>query len=131
MKNKNQIPKIIHYCWFGGNNKPKSVRTCIDSWKLHCPDYEIIEWNESNFDINSNLYTKQAYDSKKWAFVTDFVRLKVLYDNGGIYMDTDIEVLKPLDIFLYHEAFSGFEWVDRIPTGIIGAKKHNEWIKNF
>lgn len=117
------IPKTIHYCWFGHNKKPELVEHCIKSWKKFCPDYEIIEWNENNFDINSNLYVKQAYENKKFAFVTDYVRLYVMYTYGGIYMDTDVEVLKSLDKFLYHEAFSGFENSTQIPTGIMAAQK--------
>ena len=117
------IPKVIHYCWFGGNPLPEMARRCIASWKKHCPDYEIIEWNETNFDLNFNPYVKEAYEAKKWAFVTDVVRLYALVTYGGIYMDTDVEVLKPLDAFLEHEAFSGFEAEDHIPTGIMAAEK--------
>lgn len=117
------IPKIIHYCWFGGNPLPKAAKDCINSWKKHCPDYQIIEWNESNFDVNSNLYTKQAYENKKWAFVTDVVRLYALCNYGGIYMDTDVEVIQPLDRFLTHHGFSGFEDPENIPTGIMAAEK--------
>ena len=117
------IPKIIHYCWFGGNPLPPKAKECIRSWKKYCPDYEIIEWNESNFDVNSYVYTKQAYDNKKWAFVTDVVRLHALCNYGGIYMDTDVEVIKPLDQFLNHRAFSGFEDATNIPTGIMAAEK--------
>ena len=89
------IPKIIHYCWFGGGPKPKSVEKCIRSWKKYCSDYEIIEWNEDNFDISSSpLYAKQAYAAKKWAFVSDYARLKVVFEYGGIYFDTDVQVIK-------------------------------------
>ncbi|WP_148630492.1 glycosyltransferase family 32 protein [Bacillus sp. E214] len=126
---KKKIPKIIHYCWFGKNPLPDLALKCIESWKRHLPDYEIMEWNEDNFDINSNQYVKQAYESGKWAFVTDYVRLYALYNYGGIYMDTDVEVLRPLDSFLNHNAFSGFESNTTIPTGIIGSTKYNEWIK--
>ena len=92
------IPKIIHYCWFGRNPKPKLALKCIKSWKKYCPDYEIIEWNEDSFDIESApLYVRQAYEAKKWAFVTDYVRLYAMTKFGGIYMDTDVEVIKPLD----------------------------------
>ena len=125
------IPKKIHYCWFGGNPLPEDAKKYIESWKKYCPDYEIIEWNESNFDINSNIYVKEAYESKKWAFVTDYVRLYAMYNYGGIYMDTDVEVLKPLDPFLKHEAFSGFETSDYIPTGIMACKKHFDLFKEL
>lgn len=125
------IPKIIHYCWFGGNPLPKAARECINSWKKYCPDYQIIEWNESNFDVNSNLYTKQAYENKKWAFVTDVVRLYALCNYGGIYMDTDVEIIKPLDRFLTHQAFSGFEDPENIPTGIMAAEKDHPLFKKF
>ena len=117
------IPKIIHYCWFGGNPLPKSAEKCIKSWKKYCPDYEIIEWNESNFDINSNQYVREAYENKKYAFVTDYVRLYAMYNYGGIYMDTDVEVLKPLDCFLDNHAFSGFESSGYIPTGLMASEK--------
>lgn len=118
------IPKIIHYCWFGRNPKPKLAEKCIKSWKKFCPDFEIIEWNEDNFDIDSApLYIRQAYEAKRWAFVTDYVRLYAMTKYGGIYMDTDVEVIKTLDKFLVHEAFSGFEDETRIPTGIMACKK--------
>ena len=103
------IPKKIHYCWFGGNEKPKSVKKCIDSWKKFCPDYEIIEWNESNFNIYENGYTKLCCENKRWAFLSDYARLKVIYDNGGIYFDTDVEVVKSFDDLLDCDAFFGFE----------------------
>ena len=119
------IPQKIHYCWFGGNEKPKLFDKCCKSWKKYCPDYEIIEWNESNFDLSScPLYVKQAYEAKKWAFVTDYVRLKVVYDNGGIYLDTDVELKKSLDFLLDNKAFFGFEQGKYINTGIgFGAEK--------
>lgn len=118
------IPKRIHYCWFGRNPKPKLVEECIASWKKYCRDYEIIEWNEDNFDISSAPpYVQQAYESKKWAFVTDYVRLWAMVEFGGIYMDTDVEVIKPLDRFLEHNAFSGFESETAISTGIMACQK--------
>ena len=118
------IPKTIHYCWFGGNPLPPLAVKCIKSWKKHCPDFEIIEWNESNFDIASApLYVRQAFEAKKWAFVTDYVRLYALTSFGGIYMDTDVEVVKPLNPFLNHAAFSGFESETTIPTGIMACEK--------
>ena len=118
------IPKTIHYCWFGRNPKPKLAKKCIKSWKKYCKDYDIVEWNEDNFDISSApLYVRQAYEAKKWAFVTDYVRLWAMVNYGGIYMDTDVEVLKPLDQFLKHKAFSGFEDEIHIPTGIMACEK--------
>ena len=125
------IPKKIHYVWLGRGEKSELTKKCIDSWKKYLPDYEIIEWNEDNFDINSNKYLKEAYENRKYAFASDYIRLKVLYDFGGIYMDTDVEVIKNLDYFLNNEAFSGFENNNFIPTGIMAAKKHNKWIKKL
>lgn len=123
------IPKIIHYCWFGGNPLPSETQKYIESWKKYCPDYEIKEWNEKNFDINSNIYVKEAYENKKWAFITDYVRLYALYHDGGIYMDTDVELLKNPDEFLKHTAFSGFENEKYIPTALMASEKHGEWVK--
>ena len=91
------IPKVNHYCWFGGNPLPKSAEKCIKSWQKYCPDYEIKRWDESNFDVNCNEYCRYCYENKKWAFLTDYIRLKVVYENGGVYLDTDVELLKPLD----------------------------------
>lgn len=121
------IPKIIHYCWFGHNPKPELFDKCFDSWKRKCPDYQIIEWNEENFDIAAcPLYVRQAYENKKWAFVTDYVRLKVVYDHGGIYLDTDVELKKRLDRLLKYDAYFGFEEGRYINTGLgFGAvEKH-------
>ncbi|MGE7614591.1 glycosyltransferase family 32 protein [Paenibacillus sp. NPDC101420] len=123
------IPKKIHYCWFGGNPLPLLAIKCIESWRKHCPDYEIIEWNETNFDIDSNEYVKQAYEAKKYAFVSDYVRLSALYHCGGIYMDTDVEVIKPLDEFLEDEAFSGFETPATVSTAIMGCKQHDPFFE--
>lgn len=123
------IPKRIHYCWFGKNPLPEQTKQYIETWKKYCSDYEIIEWNEDNFDVNQNQYSKEAYEAKKWAFVSDYARLKVLYDNGGIYMDTDVEVVKPLNDLLKYNWFAGFEAEDRIQTGVIGAERKNDFIK--
>lgn len=120
---KEPIPKIIHYCWFGGAPLSELTQKCIASWKKNCPDYVIKRWDETNFDINYNDYVREAYEAKKWAFVTDVVRLYALVTFGGIYMDTDVEMLKPIDEFLKYEAFSGFETDDRIPTGIIASTR--------
>ena len=103
------IPKTIHYCWFGGTEKPKLAEKCIESWKKFCPDYEIIEWNESNFDVKINGYTRMCYENKKWAFLSDYVRLWVVYHYGGVYFDTDVELIKKLDRFLENDSFFGFE----------------------
>lgn len=112
------IPKVIHYCWFGNNELPEKERACIASWRKFCPDYEIIEWNESNFDIDSCAYTKEAYAAKKWAFVSDYARFKILYEHGGIYLDTDVELLKPLDDIISKGAYMGFEEGQRTLNGI-------------
>ncbi len=121
------IPKIIHYCWFGRNPLPELARKCIKSWKKYCPDYEIIEWNEDNYDLSAApLYVRQAYEAKKWAFVTDYVRLQVVYEHGGIYLDTDVELVKQLDPLLRHQAYFGFEDGMHIATGLgFGAVKGN------
>ena len=103
------IPKKIHYCWFGNNPKPTIVEYCIASWKKYLPDYEIIEWNEENFDVYQNEFVKTAYENKKWAFVSDFARAKALYEHGGFYLDTDMEVKNTLNDFLHHRAVCGFE----------------------
>lgn len=121
------IPEIIHYCWFGRNEKPKLAKKCIASWKKYCPHYEFIEWNEDNFDIDKYPYAKYCLENKKWAFLSDFVRLLVVYEYGGIYFDTDVELLKPLDELLQYEAFYGFENEKNVATGLgFGAvPKHN------
>ncbi|MBR5135885.1 MAG: glycosyl transferase [Rikenellaceae bacterium] len=103
------IPKVIHYCWFGGNPLPAFAVKCIDSWRTYMPDYEIKEWNESNFDVNIIPYTKEAYEAKKYAFVSDYARFWVLHNYGGIYFDTDVEVIRPLDKIIERGAFMGCE----------------------
>ena len=122
------IPKTIHYCWFGGNPKPKLTQKCINSWEKYCPDYTIIEWNEDNYNLDeAPLYVRQAYEQKKWAFVTDYVRLQVVYENGGIYFDTDVELVKCPDALLNKSAYFGFEGVDYINTGLgFGAEKGSQ-----
>lgn len=119
------IPKVIHYCWFGKNPKPKLFNKCLKSWKKYCPDYQIIEWNEDNYSIeDAPEYVKQAYENQKWAFVTDYVRLQVVYENGGIYLDTDVELVKPLDKLLENEAYFGLEDGKHVNTGLgFGAEK--------
>lgn len=116
------IPKKIHYCWFGRGPKPALAIKCIESWKKYLPEYEIKEWNEDNFDLDAYPYAREAYDARKFAFVTDIVRLHALYTEGGIYMDTDVEVLKPLDALLQYEAVSGFESSTQIPTGLMACR---------
>lgn len=103
------IPKVIHYCWFGRNPLPKSALKCIDSWRKFFPDYVIKEWNENNFDVNAIPYTKEAYEAKKYAFVSDYARFKILYENGGVYFDTDVKVIKPFDEIIERGAFMGRE----------------------
>ena len=122
-----KIPKVIHYCWFGKNTKSDLIKNCIRSWKDKLPDYEIIEWNEDNFDVNSILYTKQAYELKKYAFVSDYARLWIINNYGGIYLDTDVEVLKSLDKFLDNQSFMAFEGKHGVNPGLIfGSIKENK-----
>ncbi len=103
------IPKIIHYCWVGGGEKPASVLRCIASWRKYCPDYDIREWNEHNYDVTKHPYMRQAYEAKKWSFVTDYARLDVVLQYGGVYLDTDVELIRSLDELLDNECFLGFE----------------------
>lgn len=116
------IPKKIHYCWFGRGQKPELAKKCIESWKKFLPEYEIKEWNEDNFNLDLYPYVREAYDNRKFAFVTDVVRLYALYHEGGIYMDTDVEVLKPLDVLLQYRAVSGFERPTMVPTGLMASE---------
>lgn len=123
------IPKVIHYCWFGKNKMPALAEKCIESWKKYCPGYKIVCWNEDNFDITENRYAKEAYDAGKWAFVSDYVRLKVLYDEGGIYLDTDVELLKPLDNLIEEYGYMGFDDNGLVSTGLgFACKKGNELV---
>jgi len=122
------IPKIIHYCWFGRGEMPELAKMCIESWKKFLPDYELMLWNEDNFDVSSLKFTRQAYEKRKFAFVTDYVRLYALKNYGGVYMDTDVEITKNIDKFLELPAFSGFETGDLIPTGIMASEKGLKWI---
>ena len=103
------IPKVIHYCWFGGNPLPDLAKKCIDSWKKYFPDYEIKEWNETNFDLNCCNYVKEAYEAKKWAFVSDYARFWILYNYGGLYFDTDVEIIKDMSDIVEKGAFMGCE----------------------
>ncbi|CBK75173.1 Mannosyltransferase OCH1 and related enzymes [Butyrivibrio fibrisolvens 16/4] len=112
-----KIPKKIHYFWFGGAAKPNSVLRCIDSWKKFCPDFEIIEWNENNYDIHKHPFMEKAFNDKKWAFISDYARLDVLIQQGGIYLDTDVEVLKDLAPLCENQAFIGFENSQKVGDG--------------
>lgn len=124
------IPPVIHYCWFGRGELPDLYKRCIDSWHKYCPDYEIKQWNEDNCDIEETLFTKQAYEMKKYGFVPDYFRLKIIYENGGIYLDTDVEVLKNLDDLRYNEAFCGLQLPGEVGLGLgFGACKGNELMK--
>ena len=126
------IPKVIHYCWFGNNKKPDLIEKCIESWKKYCPDYEIKEWNEDNFDINSLSYVKQAYMDKKYAFVSDYVRLYAVYTCGGIYLDTDVLLHNRIDELLNYNCWLASDDVRYIPTGLgFGAEKNNKLIKEI
>lgn len=127
------IPKVIHYCWFGGNEKSEIILKCIESWKKMLPDYEIIEWNESNFDVTFSPFAEAAYKAKKWAFVSDVARLKIIHDHGGIYMDTDVELLKdhPFDDYLEYDDFF-FLGSSTVNTGIgFGGCKENPVVKEL
>ncbi len=109
-KSDNQlIPKKIHYCWFGGNPVPDKLKRCMDTWNRFCPDYEIIEWSEKNYDVMKYPFTREAYAHKKWAFIPDIARLEILYENGGIYLDTDIELVRSLDELLFQKGYVGIE----------------------
>lgn len=125
------IPKVIHYCWFGKKDLPKSAQRCMTSWKEKCPDYKIVKWSEENISIDKcPQYVREAYSAKKWAFVSDYVRLLVIYQNGGIYLDTDVELLHSFDDVLDYSAFFGFENSSHVATGLgFGAEKGNQILK--
>lgn len=124
------IPKKIHYCWFGAGSKPELIQKCIASWHKFCPDWEIIEWNESNYDVSANRYAREAYELKKWAFVSDVARLDIVNRYGGVYLDTDVELLAPIEGLLRHNAFYFFETERNIATGLgFGAVKEHSSIK--
>ena len=125
------IPKIVHYCWFGDKEKPQSVKHNINLWKEILPKYEIIEWNESNFDINYNTFVREAYDNKKYAFVSDIARLYALIKKGGIYLDTDVELIRPFDDLLDRDILLGREYSGVIGTATIGACANNTLLKAF
>lgn len=132
------IPKVIHYCWFGGNPLPALVRLCIDSWRHYMPDYKIVRWDETNFDVNQIPYTSEAYKAKKWAYVSDYARMKVLYDSGGVYLDTDVELIKSLEpiiekgAFMACERHSNFAPYPGVATGLgIATDAHNPLYKEI
>ena len=126
------IPKKIHYCWFGGKELPELAKKCIASWEKYCPDYEIIEWNESNFDVNMNGYTQMCIAEKKYAFLSDFARLVVVAQHGGVYFDTDVELVKPIDALMEHEAFFCFETPEYVASGLgFGSVAHGTAIETM
>ncbi|MDR0425556.1 MAG: hypothetical protein LBH24_00125 [Clostridiales bacterium] len=131
MTKQDSIPKIIHYVWLGGNEKPQSVLDCIESWRERCPDYEIVEWNETNFDTDGILWVKESMAQKKYAFASDVIRLYALYERGGVYFDTDVIVKRSFDALLASDAFIGYENQLWLGTAVIGAKKGNFWIKRL
>ena len=124
--------KKIHYCWFGGKKLPKSVKKCIETWKNFLPDYEIIEWNEKNFDINVCEFVREAYENKKWAFVSDYARIYALYNEGGIYFDTDMKITKNVDNIVDKPVFLGYEDSGYVGTAVIGVnEKNNKYMKKI
>lgn len=127
------IPKTIHYCWFGYGEMPQLAKDCIASWHKYMPDWEYKLWNEDNFDINSTPYTKEAYSSGKYAFVSDYVRLWTLEREGGLYLDVDFEVYKPFDNLLMYSAFAGFEGSKHLPVmmGVCASEPHGQWIREM
>ena len=125
------IPKKIHYVWVGGTPKPNDIKKCMKSWKKYLPDYEIKEWNENNFDIDSHPFCKQAYKAKKWAFVSDYIRAYAIYNEGGIYLDTDNIVVRNLDPLLSNRAFVGYETPDYAFTACFGAEKGHPFLKDM
>ncbi len=125
------IPKIIHYIWVGGKEKPADIKRCMDTWKKHLEGYKVIEWNESNFDIEQHPFVKAAYEAKKWAYVSDYIRAYAIYNYGGIYLDTDILLLDNFDDFLNHRAFVGFENPNYPFTAAFGAEKGHPLVKDM
>lgn len=129
------IPKVIHYCWFGRGEIPEKALKCIESWKKYCPDYEIKCWNEDNYDINKNVFIKQAYENRKFAFVSDYARLDIIYNYGGIYFDVDVEVIKNIDQLLEHKGFFGLGEVEGkyyVSSGLgFGAEKNLSFLKEI
>lgn len=127
-----KIPPIIHYCWFGGEEIPEKNKHWMSSWREKCPKFEILEWNETNYDIKKNKFMYEAYKAKKWGFVSDFARLDIIYNHGGIYLDNDIEIIRDLEDLLYQDAFAGVDNSWHISLGLgFGAKKHHSLIKEL
>ena len=124
------IPKTIHYCWFGKGEMSEQAKKCMASWHEHMPDFEYKLWNEDNFDVSQNAYAKEAYEARKYAFVSDYVRLWALEREGGIYFDTDVEVFKPFDNLLENKAFAGFEGSKHNPVGtcVMASEAHGDWV---
>ena len=125
------IPKIIHYCWFGEGQMPEKEKKCIETWKKFFPDYEIKKWDETNFDVEETKFSKQAYERKQYAFVSDYARAKILYEQGGLYLDTDVEVVKSFPKVLDGKGFVGFERRHFIGTAVLAAEKGNGIIKEL
>lgn len=126
------IPKIIHYCWFGKGEKSILIKKCMNSWKKYCPDWEIVEWNEDNFDVDFCAYSSNVFKKKKYAYCSDVSRLKIIYENGGIYLDTDVELLAPLDDLLENKAWFAYGTNTEINTGSgFGAEKNSEFVKKL
>jgi len=122
------IPRKIHYCWFGGAKLPKKVQRCMESWKKYCPEFEIVRWDEGNAPLEDNVYVRQAYQLQKWAFASDYVRLTALCEQGGIYLDTDVELLRPPDAFLIHKGCMGFESKEKVGTSFIAAEAQHPFL---
>lgn len=125
------IPKKIHYVWVGGAKKPNYIKKCMNTWKKHLQEYEIKEWNENNFDINKHPFVKKAYEQKKWAFVSDYIRAYAIYTEGGIYLDTDVLVVDNIDFLLENKAFVGYETPNHPFTAVFGAEKGHPFIKDI
>ena len=125
------IPKVIHYCWFGGGEIPEEYYTYIQGWKKILPDYEFKKWDESNCELNCNRFVQAAYEKRKWAYVSDYFRLKALYEYGGIYLDTDVEVYKKFDDLLEYSFFCGYIWDCLIGTAVIGAERHSVLVEKI
>lgn len=124
------IQKTIHYCWFGGKPLPKFAEKCLRSWKKYCPDYEIVRWDESNFNVHCNAWCASMYEQKRWAFLSDYARLKIIYENGGVYLDTDVELVKSLDMVLNDSCFMGLDTTKMVNNGLgFGAEKNHPFIK--